>query len=224
MQASYLLRNAIFDLDGTLVDSASDIRSAIAEAYASIAIGGLADAIDTIVIGPPLAEIVRSLTPDLAEEQYASLVAAFRRAYDNRPLGETKTCSGVWDVIHKLSDSDATLLVATNKPDLATRRVLAATGLKDCFRDVMTPDAFPSGKASKTEMVRHLMGKWKLEPEVTFVFGDAVSDMEAARQNGVGSVAILSGYGKREELMNCQPTVLLESMGGLLSRGQFYFR
>jgi phosphoglycolate phosphatase len=224
MPTSYLLRNAIFDIDGTLVDSAGDIRGAIAQAYTAIGIEGLAGKIDKIVIGPPLAEMVKQLTPDLAEEQYEALVAAFRAAYDASPLDKTEVYAGVWDVMRKLRDSNAKLLVATNKPALATRRVLAKTGLQACFLDVVTPDAFAAGKASKTEMVRHLIGKWRLDRDVTFVFGDAVSDLEAARQNGVGSVAVLSGYGKREELMGCQPTVALESMGGLLSCGQFHFR
>lgn len=220
----YLLRNAIFDLDGTLVDSARDIRSAIAQAYAAVGMEGAAVKIDKIVIGPPLAEIVRRLTPDLAEEAYAALAAAFRRAYDGSPLAETKTCPGVWEVIRTLSDSDAKLLVATNKPALATRRVLAKAGLNDCFMDVITPDAMPAGQGSKAEMVQYLIERWKLDREVTFVFGDSASDMEAARRNGVGSVAILSGYGNREELMGCRPTVLLESMEGLFACGQFDFR
>jgi phosphoglycolate phosphatase len=224
MQMSRLLRNAIFDLDGTLVDSARDIRSAIVQAYATVGIQGLADKIAKAVIGPPLADTVRWLSPNLAEERYTALVAAFRQAYDHSPLDETKCYSGVWDVAHGLRDANAKLLVATNKPGLAARRVLDKTGLTDCFLDVATPDAFPSCRASKAEMVGHLIEKWKLDREVTFVFGDAVSDIEAARQNGVGSVAVLSGYGKREELIGCQPTVLLESMGGLLSCGQFDFR
>jgi phosphoglycolate phosphatase len=217
----YHLRNAIFDLDGTLVDSARDIRGAMALAYAAIGMDGMAGKIDKLVIGPPLAETMRRLTPDLAEENYAALVASFRQAYDSSPLQETTVCPGVWDVITALRKSNATLLLATNKPGRPTRRVLDKTRLNDCFRDVATPDWAGPAPASKAEMVRDLIGKWKLEREVTFVIGDAVSDMDAARENGVGCIAILSGYGNREELIDCRPTVLLESMEGLLSCGQF---
>ena len=221
---TYLLRNAIFDLDGTLVDSAGDIRRAVAHAYAAAGIDAMADKIDTLVIGPPLSEMFRNLTPGLDDGVYAALGADFRRTYDGSSLDATRTCPGVDEVLRALGDSGATLLVATNKPELATRRVLAKTGLRDCFVDVATPDALPCGKASKADMVRHLIAKWRLQPEVTFVVGDTASDIEAARQNGVGSVAILSGYGTREELIGCRPTVLLESMGGLLSCGQFNLR
>jgi phosphoglycolate phosphatase len=224
MQSPYRLRNAIFDLDGTLVDSARDIRSAIARACAAVGIEAPAGKIETLVIGPPLRAMLAELIPDLGEQLGAALAAAFRQAYDTSPHAETNVYAGVWEVLRELRDSNATLLLATNKPALATRRVLAKTGLQACLRDVVTPDALPGGKASKTEMVRHLIEKWTLERASTFFFGDAVSDIEAAQQNGIGSVAVLSGYGKREELMNCQPSVLLESIGGLLHCGQFNFR
>jgi phosphoglycolate phosphatase len=256
---TYLLRNVIFDLDGTLVDSANDIRSAIAQAYAAIGMEGMSGKIEQIVIGPPLAETVRCLTPDLAAEDYSALVANFRQAYDSSPLTETEVYAGVREVLQQLLESNATLLVATNKPAFATRRVLAKTGLQDCFRDVVTPDTCPSAEkgtvpicakhprpwvhgarrsgghhvpmvgglspfppASKAEMVRHLIEKWSLDREGTFVFGDAVSDVEAAQRNGVGSAAILSGYGNREELTSSRPTVLLESIGELWHCGQFH--
>ena len=129
----------------------------------------------------------------------------------------------MWEVLERLRHSSAKLLMATNKPALATRRVLAKTGLADLFLDVATPDSLACGKASKTEMVRRLIEKWALERNATFVLGDAASDIEAAERNGVGSVAILCGYGKRQELIDRRPSVLLESVGGLLNCGQFHF-
>src|SRR5580700_11283688 len=120
----YLLRNAIFDLDGTLVDSARDIRGAMLRAYAAIGMNDIVGKLDKLVIGPPLADTMRCLTPGLAEDTYAALVANFRQAYDNSPLHETTVCPGVWDVIAALRKSNATLLLATNKPCRPTRRVL----------------------------------------------------------------------------------------------------
>jgi phosphoglycolate phosphatase len=219
----YLLRNAIFDLDGTLVDSAADIRRAVAEACAAVGIDVPPGKIGSIVIGPPLLEMVRELVPGLTGPQSAALAAAFRKAYDTSPLMETVVYPGVPEVLEKLCNSSAKLLVATNKPALATRRVLAKTGLTDFFLDVATPDSPAGGKASKAEMVRRLIEKWALERDATFVFGDAASDIEAAQRNGVGSVAILCGYGKRQELMESRPSVLLESVGGVLNCGQFHF-
>jgi phosphoglycolate phosphatase len=224
MHGSHLLRNAIFDLDGTLVDSAADIRTAIVCAYAAIGIEGMGDKIEQLVIGPPLPEMVRRLTPNLRDEQYAALVHGFRQIYDNCPHAQTRVYPGVWGVLDELRDSGATLLLATNKPSQATRRVLEKTGLAACFRDVVTPDTLFSGQASKAAMVAYLIEKWGLDREVTFVLGDAAADVAAAHDNGVGSVALLSGYGNRDELIDCRPTVLLESMGGLSSCGQFHFR
>ena len=114
--------------------------------------------------------------------------------------------------------------MATNKPALPTARILQRTALGDCFRDVVTPESFAGGTGSKTAMVRRLIERWKLEKDKTVVVGDSPADIGAARENGVRSAAVLSGYGAANELRRCGATVVLKSIGEVFRCEEFDFR
>lgn len=218
----FLLKNAIFDLDGTLVDSSVDILNCLASAYAANAVEGIdAAAIDKSVIGPPLWQLIRNLSPELADDRIARIVTCYRAAYDTCAMPDTHPCIGVPELLRYLRAAAVKLMVATNKPSLATRRVLQKTSLADYFMDVITVDTAPASDRSKHGMVCHLVEKWRLEKETTWVIGDGVGDIGAARSNGLHSIAVLSGYGKPGELRESGATVILESLNDLLSCGQF---
>jgi phosphoglycolate phosphatase len=225
MPGPYLLRNAIFDLDGTLVDSRGDIQDCLVQACVRHGIGGAEGRIiGKIAIGPPLAEMLRALIPELAEHQFSPIIAAFRALYDVSLLTKTVAYPGVYDVLRQFRIDGGTLMLATNKPRLPTRRILDKLGVSTWFADVVTPDDFPTGAATKARMVRRLIETWNLMKDRTIVIGDAPADIEAARENGVLSAAVLCGYGNAEELKSCGPTATLETIGELYGCGQFYFR
>ncbi len=201
MPGPYLLRSAIFDLDGTLVDSSSDIKACILEACARRGIDDIAARITGIfVVGPPLPEMLRSLLPELAEGQLSSLIATFRSLYDNSRLTKTFVYPGASEALERFRAAGGTIMVATNKPGLPTRRILAKVGLSDRVDDVVTADDLPAGVAAKSDMVRHLIAKWNLERSQTIVVGDMPADIEAAHANGGVSAAVLYGYGDAQQL------------------------
>ena len=219
-----VLRNAIFDLDGTLIDSSGDIKDCIVGAYVACGINSPESCkIDALAIGPPLVQMLRSLTPNLIDDQYRQLAAAFRRHYDSSPLTRTVLYCGVHEILRRLSTAGVALFIATNKPHFASRRVLAKTNLTTYFTDIATPESLPGRIAAKSLMVRRLIDKWRLKPHETVVVGDAPDDILAAHENGVSSVALLSGYGNRDELRDSKATLILESIERLCDCGQFHF-
>jgi len=215
----FLLKNVIFDLDGTLVDSSVDILNCLASAYAANGVD--AAAIDKSVIGPPLRQLVQNLSPDLADDRISGIVAFYRATYDACPMLNSHPYLGVHELVRHLRDCAVKLMVATNKPSLPTWRLLQKTALADYFLDVVTVDTAPPSDTSKHGMVRFLVEKWRLEKEVTWVAGDGVGDIEAAHSNGLRSIAVLSGYGKPSELRECGAEVIIESLSDLLSCSQF---
>jgi phosphoglycolate phosphatase len=156
--------------------------------------------------------MLRAMAPELTEAQRAAVVAAFRRCYDSCDLAKTTAREGVRDLLHALHDAGAILFVATNKPHLPARRVLTKTGILPLITDCIAPDAMPGARASKSEMISHLIDKWGMRKGSTCVVGDAATDVQAAHDNGLASVAVLSGYGDAEEIRRSRPTFTAESM------------
>ena len=219
--------NVIFDLDGTLVDSSGDILRSLGAACLRC---GLADLTAGIVgrstIGPPLPEMVRSLSPGISEAQLCKVVAEFRDHYDQSDLGETTTYAGIDQLLSELAADGVRMFVATNKPSRPTQRILQRLRLDFLLSDVITPDGLSTEDKGKREMLGTLIRRWNLATPTTFLVGDSPSDIVAAHAWGLASVGVLYGYGGAEQIAlagptHCAPSVeaLRNILGNSLGRG-----
>jgi phosphoglycolate phosphatase-like HAD superfamily hydrolase len=103
--------------------------------------------------------------------------------------------------------------VATNKLLLPTRRILEKLEILARFSDCVGPDAVSyEKKVAKREMISYLAAKWRMRADETCVVGDSAADVQAARDNGLISVAILSGYGDAEEIRRSRPAYMVENL------------
>ncbi len=204
-----MIDDIIFDLDGTLVDSAADIIDCLAKAYASVSMSGTVE-IKKTHIGPPLREIVRSVTPGLDEKIVAQIIKLFRRRYDRSALKKTVFKEGVDETLKTLAGLDKRMFLVTNKPITPTRSILSNLGIS-FFCDIVTPDILPDRIMSKSEMVLYVKGKWRLKTESTLMVGDTASDVHAARDNGIISAILTNGYGDVESIIDSKPEYLIDS-------------
>jgi phosphoglycolate phosphatase len=196
-------QNFIFDLDGTLIDSAGDIKSCLEKTYRRFPELGKMK-MKREMVGPPLPELIQKLTPKISLAQKQRLIEHFRKIYFNCGFKKTRVYPGVRQVLKKLQKNGGRLFVATNKPIRLSRSVLAALNL-EVFCEVVAPDSVPGRVLSKTQMISYLMKKWRLDPLQTVMVGDIVQDIQAARQNGIIAAVFLGGYGRRRELMAAKP-------------------
>src|SRR6476646_2656615 len=132
--------NVIFDLDGTLADSLPGIESAMRFALAACLPERTLPSMRNL-IGPPISRMLGRLWPDLTDEQLANLVTAYRRSYDTEGWRLSNLCPGVPEPLAALNRQGVNLFVLTNKPFLASRRILEYTGVLSLFRDVVSPDS-----------------------------------------------------------------------------------
>lgn len=79
---NFKIKNIIFDLDGTLINSAGDIIHCLKNAYISIPEYSNME-ISSSIIGPPLNELIKKITPEITEEQAQIVTKEFRNCYDN---------------------------------------------------------------------------------------------------------------------------------------------
>jgi phosphoglycolate phosphatase len=201
MPASLTIRLAVFDCDGTLVDSQHSI---IASMCRTFDVHGFdrptADAVRHVV-GLPLRDAIVRLVPTATEADHVRLEAGYIQAFSTlRQQGDVDDplYPGVTEILDHL-DRDGWLLgIATGKG----RRGLAATlerhGLARRFATLQTSDSGP-GKPNP-DMLLNAMNEAGADPASTVMIGDTTYDMEMARRAGAMAVGVAWGYHPVEQL------------------------
>jgi phosphoglycolate phosphatase len=208
-----LRRSAIFDLDGTLTDSKPGILGCLTSALEAhrIAWTGPLD----WFIGPPAGQSVRRLMPDADEARRAALLHDYRLCYDATGWQENSVYPGVHGLLQSLSALGWQLFVCTSKREDFTARILEKFALSRYFLAVYA-DTAGSLHHTKTALLRRLLEEQSLDPANTFMVGDRNFDIEAARANGVSSIAVTYGYGTSEELDSARPDHTCHAVEDLL--------
>lgn len=189
-----LRRNAIFDLDGTLVDSLPGIEQSTRFAITKILPDESLPNLKT-VIGPPIAMMFKLLWPDLPSEKVDSLVAVFRSHYLVEGCLKSTPFPSVPTTLARLQAADLGLFVLTNKPSAPTRRILEYLGLAHFFTASLSQDSVEPPFRMKADGARMLMDKFGLKAEETTLIGDGVDDAAAAQACGFRFIAAAYGYG-----------------------------
>ena len=206
-------RSAIFDLDGTLTDSKPGILGCLTRALEAhgIAWTGPLD----WFIGPPADQSLRRLMPEADEGRRAALLHDYRLCYDATGWQQNSVYPGVPAVLQSLQSSGWQLFVCTSKREDFALRILEKFSLSSYFLAVYA-DTAGSLHHSKTDLLGRLIEEQSLDPATTFMVGDRNFDIEAARANGVPSIAVTYGYGTAEELEAARPDHTCNAVEDLL--------
>jgi phosphoglycolate phosphatase len=209
------LKNLIFDLDGTLIDSAEEIIACLDEAYQKILPDNMIHC-DKSLIGPPLKEMIHKLTPNISDQETSSIITEFRNKYDNSCYDRTKPYEGVQMLLNDLRTMGFNLYLVTNKPANPTFKILAKYDL-NYFIKILCSDSLPTGNNSKTELIKNLIQTEQLKPSNTLMIGDTEADYNAAQQNNLNSIITTQGYGDIQKINSCQPKIIIPRINELLT-------
>ncbi|HOQ46603.1 MAG TPA: HAD-IA family hydrolase [Bryobacteraceae bacterium] len=201
----------LFDVDGTLLDSAEDICGAILEVLADTPCCSLTTADLKGYVGVHLLDMFRDLLPDYTEEQYDELIRRYRTVYPARKHRATRVYPGVREALAAMPGRKAT---ATTKASETTRAVLSQFGLIDYFDHVQGTDGFPYKPAP--DVVFTSLKALGARPEDCLFVGDSPADMEAGRRAGVKICAVRYGYGDPKELARWDPDYWISDLRELL--------
>ncbi|HYL35273.1 MAG TPA: HAD-IA family hydrolase [Bryobacteraceae bacterium] len=190
----------IFDVDGTLVDSAADICGAIQSVLAGTRASAVRDDFLLRYIGRHLNDLFLDLLPELSREQMDQMVADYRRVYHERNHASTQAYPGIAEALAALPGRKST---ATTKGTPTTRLVLERFGLLPYFDHVQGTDGFPA--KPEPDVILASLQALRAAREDCLLVGDSAADMEAGRRAGVKTCAVLWGYGEREHLARWNP-------------------
>jgi len=187
----------LFDLDGTLIDSAPAILASYREAFALTGIAP-AIAIDESIVGPPLLETLQQLSGSRDQTVLDRLADGFKATYDSEGYKQTAAYAGVGDMLRRLKEAGLSLSIATNKRILPTRLILDHLGWSGYFDHIYALDLFEPRLPNKAAMIRRLMADHELPEAHSIYIGDRSEDGESADANKLPFIAATWGYGSLE--------------------------
>jgi len=187
----------IFDLDGTLIDSAPDIHAAVARMLADEGAAPLSFAAVRGFIGngvPVLIDRVMAARGDAADAtRRADLIARFLRHYEAASSDLTTLYPGVRDALIALRDAGHPMGLCTNKPESAARDILKAFDLMSFFQVVIGGDSLPDRKPHPEPLWATLR---QLGTATAVYVGDSEVDVDTAAAAGIPLLLFTEGYRK----------------------------
>jgi phosphoglycolate phosphatase len=187
----------VFDLDGTLVDTAPDLHAHLNEMLADLGRPGFALADVRPMIGDGARMLLwRGLDASGGMPEgvdIETLFAEFLRRYTARPLRFGAAFDGVEDALRALGAGGTKLGVCTNKPQAPTDRLLAELDLARHFPVVIGGDSLPVRKPDPGHLLA-VLKRLGAAPEEAVLVGDSENDVRAAAATGMPCVLVSFGY------------------------------
>lgn len=200
----------LFDVDGTLTDSAHDICAAVGTVVNKHGYFPT-DEFLRGYIGLHLDDLFLDLNPRFTKDELAALLADYRAVYLGFNHCNTHLYPGVDEALAKLRGRKST---ATTKGTPTTRAVLELFGLLPYFDHVQGTDGFPP--KPQPDVIQKSLDVFQAAPSDCLMVGDAPADMEAGRKAGVKICAVRYGYGNVRQMERFEPDYWIDDLRELL--------
>ncbi len=206
----------VFDLDGTLIDSALDLALSVNAVRTHFDLEDLPHERIYSFVGDGAAMLIRrALEPSgCSDDQIDEGLEFFLRYYDEHMLDNTRLYPGVGESLEAWQEDGYQMAVLTNKPVVFSREIIAGLGLSDVFFEVLGGNSFDTKKPDP-EGLQHLMVEAGVPPAATLMIGDSSVDVLTARNAKAVSAGVTYGL-RPESFEKYPPDILADSMPLLL--------
>lgn len=209
----------VFDLDGTLLDTAGEVTDAINDAFNEVGLPAitLEQTRSWVGKGAPdfLQKALAFCNVQLATQQeFDQLLAIFYHHYEKRSGTNSQIFPHVAEALKELHQSGYKLALLTNKFLVGTELVLKAHQLHHLFDDILAGDSFPEKKPDPVG-IHFLMDKYNFTAEEILYIGDSSTDVQTARNAGVEVWVVPYGYNHGDDIREAKPDRIIHNLSCL---------
>lgn len=203
-------KNILFDLDGTLIDSAPGIEQSFYIAYLKVYKTACPHVITTF-IGPPIDQVLKVVNGETNLEIINHFVDAFKEHYDTVGYKKSKLYEDVELVLEILFKNKLNVFIVTNKRLKPTKLILEYLSIRKYFNNIYCPDSEDIRFKNKTHIIADVLQSNGLQFSETIMIGDTMHDGIAAFENKLDFALVEYGYGNYENskynLMNLKQLI-----------------
>jgi phosphoglycolate phosphatase len=205
------MRLLIFDLDGTLIDSKSDLAHAVNATRAHLGMPPLEhDTVSSYVGNGAPVLIRRALGPEAPDALVETALEYFLKYYREHALDHTVLYPGVRESLARLLAAGRLLAVLTNKPTEVSRAIMAGLGVGEWFFRIYGGNSFEFKKPHPAG-VEALLRESGVMPAQAMMVGDSSVDIRTARNGGIRACGVTWGL-QPETLADPAPDLLVDRM------------
>lgn len=195
-QKKYIL----FDLDGTVTDSATGIINSVVYALEKLGIDAPDRSTLYSFVGPPLWDSFEK-NFNLTRETADTAVKYFREYYSEKGVYENEVYRGVENLLRLLKDTGKIVVLATSKAEFFAEKVLEHFDLKQYF-SFIAGSKFDGTRIKKDEVISYALEECGIDARLAVMIGDREHDVDGAIKNSLDSIGVLYGYGDMNELQS----------------------
>ena len=209
----------LFDLDGTLVDSAFDLYRAMNLSLKELNLPTVTEKQVRVWIGKGTSlfcdSTLKYLKGEVDPALHQQLLDTFLKIYNADPCVDTQPFVGIVEFLQWGIANNKKLICVTNKPEQPARKILEVLKMDQYFVDVIGGDRFEKRKPDPIQL-NYCIEHFQTTAEKTLMMGDSSNDVEAARRAGIDCIVVSYGYNHGEDIHLCQPQQVVDDLTVLL--------
>lgn len=202
----------MFDLDGTLADTGRDLANSVNYTRSSFNLEPLEDGFVYGHVGWGVEHLLRSSLPQALQDRFQEAMGVFLEHYETHLLDTTVLYPHVRETLAYFGKKRK--VVVSNKLHRLTVSVLRGLGVENCFDAILGGD---SGTQKKPDPgpLNQVLAAFSVSPVKAVMVGDGGADIEAGKRAGVHTCGVTYGLGKKEEILQAGPDILIDDIGQL---------
>ncbi len=209
-----MIKNVLFDLDGTLTDSSLGITKSVAYALDRFGIYVSDLSVLRVFIGPPLVDSFMKYF-DFSEKQAEEGLQVYREYFGEYGIYENEVYEGIRELLEALKAAGKKVVLCTAKPQPYAERILEHFDLTKYF-DFIAGNTMEETRSEKSMLIEYILEQNpEFVREETAMVGDRRYDIEGAKAMGIKSIGVTFGFAEENELENAGADYIVHSAAEL---------
>lgn len=216
-----MIKNVLFDLDGTLVDSSRCIYYVYGKLFEELGIPMPTGRKRRRFIGPPTETAISNYVP---AEDVKKTSIRFREIYSTVDIGATNDLyDGIKEALIAVKSSGRRIYVATSKNEPVAKSLLDMKGVKDLFDGIYgSRYDYDPPRAQKDKIIEALIRDEGLDKEECILIGDTIYDVEGAVKAGIKVAIVNYGFGEKEDFADSDIAFFADTTEDILTKIEEY--